>query len=143
MKFELSSVICRKLWHEGLLFKLCQSGIDDRLLAWLRDYLCDTKQRVVLSDATSDIVSITTGVSQGSILSPRLFLVYINDIETDIHSPIRLFADDTTLYIEVDDPQRAVDCINADLAKIQSWAKSWPVTFNPWKTESLLFFPQG
>ena len=47
---------------------------------------------------------------------------------TDIHSPIRLFADDTTLYIEVDDPQRA-DSIHADLAKIQSWANSWLVIF--------------
>jgi len=68
-----------------------------------------------------------------------LFLVYINDIVTDIHSPIRLFADDTTLYIEVDDPQRAAHSINADLAKIQSWANSWLVTFSPLKTESLLF----
>jgi len=59
---------------------------------------------------------------------------------TDIHSHIRLFADDTTLYIEVDDPQRVADSINADLAKIQSWANSWLVTFNPLKTESL-FFP--
>jgi len=109
------------------------------LLAWLRDYLCDRKQRVVLSGATSDIVSIAAGVPQGSILGPLLFLVYINDTVTDIHSPIRLFAHDTTLYIEIDDPQRAADSINADLAKIQSWANSWLVTFNPLKTESLLF----
>jgi len=128
-----------RVWHKGLLFKLRQRGIDGRLLAWLRDYLCDRMQRVVVSDTTSDIVSITAGVYQGSTLGPLLFRVYINDIVTDIHSPIRLFADDTTLYIEVDDPQRAADSNNADLAKIQSWANSWLVTFNPLKTESLLF----
>jgi len=124
-----------RFWHECLLFKLRHSGIDGRLLAWLRD----RKQRVLLSVATSDIVSITAGVSQGSILGPLLFLVYINDIVTDIHSPIRLFADDTTLYIEIDDPQCATDSFNAELAKIQSWANYWLVTFNPLKTESLLF----
>jgi len=86
------------------------------LLAWLHDYLCDRKQRVVISGTTSDIVSITAGASQGSILCPILFLVYNNDFVTDIHSPIRLSADNTTLYIEVDDPQREADSINADLA---------------------------
>ena len=111
---------------------------------WLRDYLCDRKQRVILSGAMSDTVStrrITAEVPQGStcILGPLLFLVYSIDIVTDIHSPIHLFANDTTLYIEVDDPQRAADSINADLAKIHSWANSWLVTFNPLKTESLLF----
>jgi len=142
---EVRAVFCDipkafdRVWHECLLFKLRQSGIDGRLLAWLRDYLCDRRQRVVLSGATSDIVSIAAGVPQGSILGLHLFLVYINDIITDIHSPIRLFADDTTLYIEVDDPQRTADSINDDLAKIQSWANSWLVTFNPLKTESLLF----
>jgi len=108
-------------------------------LAWLRDYLCDRKQRVVLSGATSDIVSITAEVHQGSIRGPLLILVYINDIVTDIHFPIRLFTDDTTLYIEVDDPQRKSDSINADHAKIQSWPNYWLVTINPLKTA---LFPQ-
>ena len=90
-----------RVWHDGLLFKLRQSGIGGRLLAWLRDYLCDRKQRVLLSGATSDIVSITAGVPQGFILGPLLFLVYINDIVTDIHSPVRLFADDTPCILKL------------------------------------------
>jgi len=98
---------------------------------------------VVPFGATSDIVFTLARVPQGSILGTLLFFVYINDIVTDIYSPIPLpiphFGDDTTLYnyIEVDDPQRAADSINA--AKIQSLANSWSVTFNPLKTESLLF----
>jgi len=64
--------------------------------------------------------------------------VYINDIVRDIHCPVRLFADDTALYIIVDNPVDAATQLNADLVKIHSWADKWLVTFNPSKTESLV-----
>jgi len=103
------------------------------------DYLINRKQMVVLSGATFYIFSISAGVPKGSIIGPLLFLVYINGIVPDIYSPIRLFADDTTLYIAIDDPQLTTDSINAALAKIHSWATSWFVNCNPLKSESLLF----
>jgi len=101
--------LSNRVWHEGLLFKLRLSGIGGRSLASLRDYLWDIKQCVVLSGAMPDIVSISAGVLQSLILGPLLHLLYINDKVTVIHSPISNFADNTTLYIEVDDPQRATD----------------------------------
>ena len=67
-----------------------------------------------------------------------LFLIYINDIVTDIGSNIRVFADDTSLYIVVDDPITAANCLNVDLDKISRWTATWLVSFNPAKTESLL-----
>ena len=83
-------------------------------------------------------MSISAGVPQGSILGPILFLIYINDIVKDIASQIRLFADDTSLYIVVDNPVQSSLTINNDLNTIHMWAKSWLVDFNPNKTESLL-----
>ena len=108
------------------------------MLAWFKSYFNNRRQRVVIPGATSDWTFICTGVSQGSILGPLLFLVYINDIVTDIGSNIRLFADDTSLYIIVDDPISAAGCINIDLQKISRWAATWLVSFNPSKTEALL-----
>ena len=74
---------------------------------------------------------------QGSFLGPLLFLIYINKNVVDIHSSIRLFADDTSLYIIVDNPQQAANLLNADLAKIHLWASRWLVSFNPSKSESM------
>ena len=78
------------------------------------------------------------GVPQGSILGPLLFLLFINDIVLDIGSNMRLFADDTSLYIIVDKPITAANCLNIDLERISKWAATWLVAFNPTKTEMLL-----
>ena len=76
---------------------------------------------------------------KGSILGPLLFIMFINDIVKEIHSNIRLFADDTSLYIIVDFPDSAAQILNVDLERIYEWAVQWLVRFNPNKTESLLF----
>ena len=68
-----------------------------------------------------------------------LFLLYINDIVEDIDSTIRLFADDTSLYIIVDNPVEAANQLNSDLSKIHLWATKWLVKFNPAKSESVIF----
>ena len=111
-----------RVWHAGLLYKLEAAGVTGEVLAWFKNYLSDRKQRVVLPGVTSDWASIRAGVPQGSILGPLLFLLYINDIVADNVSNIRLFADDTSLFIIVENPVLSADCLNRDLDKIKQWA---------------------
>ena len=127
-----------RVWHRGLLFKLKQAGVSDPLIKWFESYLSDRFQRVVLEGGVSDFKKVLAGVPQGSILGPIMFLIYINDIVNDIGSCIRLFADDTSLYLIVDDPNVSADLMNNDLDKIHTWSQKWLVTFNPNKTEELL-----
>ena len=134
--FDISKAF-DKVWHGGLLFKLKQSGIDGKLLNWFRNYLTNRTQRVVLPGSLSDSCFINAGVPQGSILGPILFLVYINDIVEDINSSINLFADDTSLSLVVHDPVLAATNLQADIHKIENWARKWLVKFNPAKSESL------
>ena len=128
---------CGRVWHSGLIQKLNAAGTGN-LLQWFTSYLKHRKQRVVLSGVKSIWNYIKAGVPQGSILGPLLFLLYINDIVTEIRSNIRLFADDTSLYIIVDNPDSAAEIFNTDLNKILKWAKSWLVKFNPNKNDSLI-----
>ena len=73
---------------------------------------------MVLNGSNSEWKTINAGVPQGSILGPLLFSLFINDIVTDIKANIKLFADDTSLYVTVDTPQNTADIINRDLEKI-------------------------
>ena len=72
-------------------------GIDGKLLSWVKSFLYERKQRVIVNESESEWTSITSGTPQGSVLGLILFLIYINDIEDAIHGIIRLFADDTKL----------------------------------------------
>ena len=127
-----------KVWYKGLTFKLQKCGIKGRLLDWFIDYLSDRLQRVVINGQYSDWGQIKAGVPQGSVLGPLLFLLYINDIISCIsHCKIRLFADDTCLFIEVDNRETAATLLSEDLSAIAEWAEKWLVTFSPAKTKSL------
>ena len=78
------------------------------------------------------------GVPQGSILGPLLFLVYINDIVNELQAHVRLFADDTSLYIVVENPNNAVVTLNNDLRFISTWGDDWLVNFNATKNLSMI-----
>ena len=86
-----------KVWHEGLILKLSRNGISGNLLYLLKDFLKYRKHRVALNGQNSSWKGITSGVLQGSILGPLLFLIYINDLPDGFSFDCKLFADDTSL----------------------------------------------
>ena len=126
-----------RVWQKGLLHKLRGIGCSEHVLKWFTNYLSGRRQRVVLNGESSDWVEVEAGVSQGSILGPLLFLLYINDIVKCIGCSIRLFADDTSLYIIVERPDQAARLLNADLQTISNWAVDWLVEFNAKKTMAM------
>ena len=120
-----------KVWHDGLLFKLKQNGIKGKLLQLFKSYLVNRQQRVVLNGSHSEYADIKSGVPQGSVLGPLLFLIYINDLEQNIKSNVKFFADDTMLYSIIKDPSISAEELNHDLDIIRIWAHQWKMQFNP------------
>ena len=126
------------MWYRGLLHKLAGIGCSEFIIKWFSSYLSDRRQRVMLKGQTSYWASVLAGVPQGSILRPLLFLIYINDFVSYIGCSIRLFADDTSLYIVVECPNTAANLLNSDLQTINKWAEDWLVIFNAIKTLSTI-----
>ena len=114
------------MWHDGLIFKLKQNGISGSLIKRFGNYLHNRKQRVVLNGFYSDYSIIESGVPQGSVLRPLLFLIYINDFEKNIRC-----ADDTMLFSIVKHPVISANTLNNDLDIIYQWAHQWKMEFNP------------
>ena len=108
-----------------------QNGISGKLLKLLQNYLSNRKQRVVLNGFSSDYSSIESGVPQGSVLGPLLFLIYINDLEQNIKSNVNFFTDDTMLFSVVNNPSISANELNQDLKVISQWAYQWKRKFNP------------
>ena len=120
-----------KVWHEGLIYKLRRCGVAGNLLLLLQNFLSNRKQRTVLNGQSSAWGNVKAGVPQGSILGPLLFLIYINDLVQNLRCKVKLFADDTSLFTTVQDPQVAARDLNHDLDLISSWANKWKMSFNP------------
>ena len=120
-----------KVWHDGLIFKLKQNGISGSLIKLFANYLHNRKQRVELNGFYSEYSTIESGVPQGSVLGPLLFLIYINDLERNIRSNVKFFADDTMLFSTVNDSVKSANSLNHDLDIIYQWAHQWKMEFNP------------
>ena len=104
--------------HNILLSKLKRSGIDETALQWINSYLSDREHFVSWNQTHSPLLNLNIGVSQGSILLPLLFLIYINDIVNNINIlSFVLFADDTTVYVQHDSIDGAIQILNPNLLK--------------------------
>ena len=125
-----------KVPHQRLISKLKSHGMGNSLINWIEQWLTDRRQRVVVDGEVSSWKSVLSGVPQGSVLGPILFLVYINDLEEGVTGKILKFADDTKLIRkvkEIGDKQNLQD----DIDKLVKWSDKWQMLFNFGKCKCL------
>ena len=125
-----------KVPHKRLLCKLENYGIRGPTWEWISSFLSNRMQQVTLDGEVSSPLPVVSGVPQGSVLGPLLFLIFINDLPSVANSKTRLFADDCILYRSIRNRQ---DCITLqnDLNNLAEWEKSWGMQFHPEKCNSL------
>ena len=119
-----------KVWHEGLLFKLQSYGVEGNLLRLLKNYVTGRQQRVVLNGQTSSRLNVTADVSQGSVLGPLLFLIYINDLPDEITSSCKIFKDDTSLFSKIENKSYSNFQLDKGLETISKRVFQWKMLFN-------------
>jgi hypothetical protein len=124
--------------HERLAAKLHHYGVRGNILSWIRSFLSHRTQQVLVECCVSESSPVTSGVPQGLVLGPLLFLAYINDLPEHVTSSSRLLADDSLLYRKIRSPADA-RVLQEDLDKLQQWEKDWMMTFNASKCEVFRF----
>ena len=115
--------------HRKLLHKLRHYGIDGELLSWLSAFLMERSQRVIVEGEASSSIKVDSGVPQGTVLGPLLFLIHINDLPNAVQSQVRLFADDCLLYRQIKSNEDQKKLQN-DLIALEKWATTWGMKFN-------------
>ena len=115
--------------HQRLLMKLRKFGISEKILSWTRAFLLGREQLVTVNSELSRVAAVLSGIPQGSVLGPLLFICFVNDMPNVVHSHIQMFADDTKLYCEVNNMQNAHD-LQKDLTALESWTATWQLNFN-------------
>ncbi len=125
-----------KVPHLRLIKKLASHGIDGKLLEWISQWLTGRTQRVNLGGSVSGWRSVLSGVPQGSVLGPVLFLIYINDLEGGVRNWILKFADDTKLFAKINSRKDAEE-LQGDLDKIFQWSREWQMLFNVEKCKAM------
>ena len=115
-------------------------GIGGQLIKWIESWLCGRTQTVVVNGTQSSPVIVTSGVPQGTVLGPLMFLLYINDIGLQITSELGLFADDSVLYGVGNNMISSAEVLQSDLNKLVVWSEKWQMAFNASKCLLQLYF---
>ena len=116
--------------------KLEHYGIRDNVHRWIRSFLTDKTQQVLVEGATSDSIPVINGVQQGTVLGPQLFLLFINYLLDSVQSNTQLFADDCIFYRRIKN-QRQCDILQDYICKLASWEKKWRMPFHPDKCSTI------
>jgi endonuclease/exonuclease/phosphatase family metal-dependent hydrolase len=126
--------------HRRLLSKIHSYGIGGQVASWLTAFLSNRQQRVSVNQHTSSWQPVESGVPQGSVIGPILFVIYINDLPDAINHTIQLFADDTKLYSKIESVE---DCegMQQDINRLQDWSDKWLLRFHPAKCKVMRIGP--
>jgi hypothetical protein len=132
------------VWHVGLIAKLARMDVPVQMCRWIRAFISGRQLSVVHANCASDWFSTSAGVPQGCILSPILFLIFINDITTKLSNcDAELFADDIAVWSEAHVGLVADEDLNHTLEGFSDWALLWKVTFSASKSKFVAFFKKG
>ena len=118
-----------KVPHRRLVRKIEAHGIKGKLLKWLTNFLANRTQSVMIHDQNSGKINVTSGIPQGSVLGPTLFLLYINDISESTDSWLKIFADDTKIFRAITNQSDNLE-LQADLDRLLEWTVKWQLPFN-------------
>ena len=124
--------------HRRLIKKLEGYGITGNLLKWLKNFLNDRKQRVVINGKFSKWSDVLSEIPQGSILGPLLFIIYINDLPGVVGSVCKLFADDCKLYRNIESEEDMME-LQEDIERLCKWSRDWLLGFNIKKCKVISF----
>nr|VZI25408.1 unnamed protein product [Spirometra erinaceieuropaei] len=122
--------------HQRLLYKLNRTGLRGNLLRWIQSFLIGRSQIVHVGDRQSAEVAVESGVPQGSVLGPTLFIIYVNDCVSELNCDVAMFADDVKLWSVIRtefDEER----LQADLTRLEKWSQDWLLPFNVTKCNVL------
>lgn len=121
-----------KVPHKRLLHKLANYGINGPLLSWFESFLTNRRQRVVLGEHQSSWSAVKSGVPQGSVIGPILFILYINDLPGLLENKCKMYADDTKIISEIDHMFAPTDNLRLqrDIDKITEWTNTWLMRLN-------------
>ena len=108
--------------HQRLLVKLKGYGICGKVLQWIAAFLDGRCQRVIINGSKSSWSPVMSGIPQGSVLGPILFVCYVNDMPEVVDSPVHMFADDTKIYIQIT-TQSDQEILQTDLKQLEEWSK--------------------
>ena len=118
--------------HQRLINQVETFGIQGNVLNWIRAFLTDRQQKVLVNGVESSWSPVESGIPQGSILGPVLFTLFVNDIPSFIHTHISMYADDTKIFCPIINDDDAMDLVE-DLANLQEWARKMQMRFHPTK----------
>ena len=129
------------VWHNGLRYKIFQLDLPTKMTRWLSDFLVGRLIQVNVNNFFSNQINPKAGVPQGSVLSPLLFLIYVNDLPAPHHNQNSLsqFADDTAQWAFSLSVRIAAKLLQQDLLKLAMWCAKWRIKLNPEKTKVIIF----